>query len=105
MDKRWHNLNENPLFESPWLNLSLAEVRLPGGRHVDHYVLRTPPLMLVAMLDDQGRVLLLWRHRFIPDSYGWDLPSGIARPDEDLAAEAAARTAGSKGRVAAHPAI
>jgi 8-oxo-dGTP pyrophosphatase MutT (NUDIX family) len=64
-------------------------VELPGGRRVDHYVLRLPPVVLAAVLDDADRVLLLWRHRFIPGSYGWELSSGIADPAEDLAAAAA----------------
>jgi 8-oxo-dGTP pyrophosphatase MutT (NUDIX family) len=85
----WQNLGEEPVFHTPWLKLNLAEVELPGGRRLDHYVLRTAPLTLVAMLDDQDRVLMLWRHRFIPDSHGWELPSGIADPGEELAVAAA----------------
>ena len=85
----WKNLGEKPLVETPWFQLKLAEVELPGGRRLDHYLLRLPPLVLTAVLDDDDRVLLLWRHRFIPDSWGWELPSGIAEPGEDLAAAAA----------------
>ena len=93
----WQNLGEEPVFQTPWIKLNLAKVELPGGRRLDHYVLRTPPLTLVAMLDDQDRVLLLWRHRFIPDSYGWELPSGIADPEEDLAAAAARQAYAESG--------
>ena len=93
----WQNLGEQPLFQTPWLRLNLAEVELPGGRRLDHYVLRMPPLMLTAILDDQDRVLMLWRHRFIPDSYGWELPSGIADPEEDFAAAAARQALAESG--------
>jgi 8-oxo-dGTP pyrophosphatase MutT (NUDIX family) len=86
---RWKNLGEKPVVETPWFQLKLAEVELPGGRRLDHYLLRLPPLVLTAVLDGEDRVLLLWRHRFIPDSWGWELPSGIADPGEDLAAAAA----------------
>ena len=41
------------------------------------------------MLDDQDRVLLILRYRFIPGTWGWELPSGLADPAEDLAAAAA----------------
>jgi 8-oxo-dGTP pyrophosphatase MutT (NUDIX family) len=34
-------------------------------------------------------VLLLWRHRFITDTWGWEIPVGKAEPGEDLAAAAA----------------
>lgn len=32
-----------------------------------------------------GQVLLLWRHRFITDSWGWEVPAGWAEPGEDPA--------------------
>ena len=70
----WRNLGEQPVVETPWFWLRRARVELPGGRQLDHYLLRLPPLTMTAMLDDQDRVLLLWRHRFIPDAWGWELP-------------------------------
>jgi 8-oxo-dGTP pyrophosphatase MutT (NUDIX family) len=69
--------------------LRQAQVELPGGQRIDHYLLRLPPYLHVVMRDDQDRVLLLWRHRFIPDSWGWEIPSGIADPGEDLPVAAA----------------
>jgi 8-oxo-dGTP pyrophosphatase MutT (NUDIX family) len=86
---RWQNLGEKPVVQTPWFQLNTAEVELPGGRRIDHYLLRLPPVVLTAVIGDRDRVLLLWRHRFIPDSWGWELPSGIAEPGEDLAAAAA----------------
>lgn len=29
-----------------------------------------------------GRVLLIWRHRFITDTWGWEIPIGKVEPDE-----------------------
>jgi 8-oxo-dGTP pyrophosphatase MutT (NUDIX family) len=37
-----------------------------------------------VVTDDDGRVLLLWRHRFITGSWGWEIPAGWADPGEDL---------------------
>jgi 8-oxo-dGTP pyrophosphatase MutT (NUDIX family) len=85
----WKNLGEKPVVQTPWFQLNLAEVELPGGRRVDHYLLRLPPVVITAMLDGQDRVLMLWRHRFIPDTWGWELPSGICDPAEDLVTAAA----------------
>ncbi len=85
----WKNLGEKPVVHTPWFRLNLADVELPGGRRLDHYVLRLPPVVLAAVLDGEDRVLMLWRHRFIPDTYGWEIPSGIVDPAEDLAAAAA----------------
>jgi len=85
----WQNLGEKQIYGTPWFELKQAEVELPGGRRLDHYLLRLPPVALTAVQDAQDRVLLLWRHRFIPDSWAWELPSGIVDPAEDLAAAAA----------------
>jgi len=98
----WRNLGEQPVVETPWFRLRQARVELPGGRQLDHYLLRLPPLTMTAMLDDKGRVLL-WRHRFIPDSRGWELPSGIATPDADLAATASRQALAESGWEAVAP--
>jgi len=93
----WRNLGEQPVVETPWFRLRQARVELPGGRQLDHYLLRLPPLTMTAMLDADGRVLLLWRHRFIPGSRGWELPSGIAAPGDDLAATASRQALAESG--------
>jgi 8-oxo-dGTP pyrophosphatase MutT (NUDIX family) len=85
----WTNLGEKPLVSTPWFRLNQAEVDLPDGRRIDHYVLRVPPAVLTVVLDDRDRVLLLLRPRFIPGSKGWELPSGICDPAGDLATAAA----------------
>jgi NUDIX domain len=93
----WLNLGERPVVETPWFQLKQADVELPGGRRIDHYLLRLPPVVLTAVVDDQQRVLLLWRHRFIPDTWAYELPSGIAAPAEDLAAAAAGQALAESG--------
>ena len=93
----WKNLGEKPVVDTPWFRLNMADVELPGGRRLDHYVLRLPPVVLAAVLDAEDRVLMLWRHRFIPDTLGWELPSGIADPAEDLAGAAARQAFNESG--------
>jgi ADP-ribose pyrophosphatase YjhB (NUDIX family) len=44
----------------------------------------------MAVLDGNGRVLLVRRHRFVPDELGWELPGGLVDAGED-SAEAALR--------------
>jgi len=34
-------------------------------------------------------VLMLWRYRFVPDRWGWELPGGIVEPGEDSVTAAA----------------
>lgn len=37
----------------------------------------------MALLDDRDQVLMLWRHRFVPDRWGWELPGGLVDADEE----------------------
>jgi 8-oxo-dGTP pyrophosphatase MutT (NUDIX family) len=69
--------------------LSIADVELPDGVRFEQYVLRLPRAAVVVVLDDNERVLMMWRHRFILDAWVWELPGGYLDPDEDPAACAA----------------
>ena len=86
---RWIVHSEKPLYNDPWLDIRLADVELPDGRHLEHRVIRTPPGAGAVVTDEHRRVLLLWRHRFITDTWGWEIPVGRAEPGEDLASAAA----------------
>jgi len=44
----------------------------------------------MVLLDDQDQVLMLWRHRVVPDRWGWELPGGLIDVDEEPV-DAAAR--------------
>jgi 8-oxo-dGTP pyrophosphatase MutT (NUDIX family) len=87
---RWTSHGERSIYRSPWLNVHLADVELPDGRRFDHHLVRVRASAGVAAVDHLGRVLLIWRHRFIPDTWGWEIPGGRVEPGEE-AAEAAAR--------------
>ena len=84
----WVVRGERPVVGTPWFEVSLAEVELPGGQDLEHYVIRVPRTVLTAMVDDRDRVLLVWRYRFISGAWGWELPAGLAQPGEDLPAAA-----------------
>ena len=89
---RWIVHSEKPLYTDPWLDIRLADVELPDGRHLEHRLIRTPPGAGTVITDEHRRVLLLWRHRFITDTWGWEIPVGRAEPGESPA-QAAAREA------------
>lgn len=69
--------------------LSIADVELPDGVRFEQYVLRVPAAAMVAVLDDEDRVLMMWRYRFILNRWVWELPGGYLDPDEDPVACAA----------------
>lgn len=90
---RWTIHGERSLYESPWIELHLADVELPDGQRLEHHVLRYPQQAAGAVVTDPDHgVLLLWRHRFITDIWGWEIPAGRIEPGE-APIEAAAREA------------
>lgn len=86
----WQVHGRRWLYESRWVQLGLADVELPDGQRFEQHVVWMPSFAVVALLDDAGeRVLLMWRHRFVPDLWNWELPGGRVEPGEDAAATAA----------------
>lgn len=83
---------EEPIYDSDWLRLAMVDVEVPGGRRFDHHVVRMPQDASGTLVVDRGpgdrRVLLLWRHRFVTDEWGWEIPAG--RLDEGETPEQAA---------------
>jgi 8-oxo-dGTP pyrophosphatase MutT (NUDIX family) len=78
---RWTVHGEQSLYESAWVNLRLVDVEVPEGPRFDHHVVRMPqPAAGTVVFDPARGVLLLWRHRFITDTWGWEVPAG--RVDE-----------------------
>lgn len=87
---KWTEHGRRPIYESEWVSLWLDDVELPDGRRFEHHVVRVPKdAAAVAVLNDRHEVLMLWRHRFIIDQWGWELPSGWV--DSGEAPEHAAR--------------
>lgn len=89
----WTVHGERSVYESDWMSLRLVDVEIPGHERFDHHVVRFPhPAAGTILVDADQRVLLLWRHRFVTGTWGWELPAGGADPGESLE-EAARREA------------
>lgn len=93
---RWTVHGERPIYRSEWVSLTLVDVEPPGHGRFEHHVVRverpaTGVVVHRATADGSGReVLLLWRHRFITDTWGWEIPAGKV-DDGESPPEAAAR--------------
>lgn len=88
---RWITHGSRPLYESEWIKLNLTDVELPDGQRFEHHTVWMPTAAMTAVLnDDLTHVLLMWRHRFVPDLWNWELPGGLVDQGEEPA-EAAAR--------------
>lgn len=79
----WQIYGERPVYDNRWVRLDLVDVEPPGVKRFEHHVVRLQHVAITAVLDDQDRVLMLWRYRFVPDQWGWELPGGIVDAGED----------------------
>jgi 8-oxo-dGTP pyrophosphatase MutT (NUDIX family) len=87
---RWTVHGERIVYDSEWMRVALTDVEIPGGERFDHHVVRMPTHASGTVVHDSGRgVLLLWRHRFATDTWGWEIPAG--RFDHGERADEAAR--------------
>ena len=77
------------MYSSPWVNVHLADVEIPDGERFEHHVVRMPfPAVGTIVADPDRGVLLLYRHRFITDTWGWEIPAGRVEAGETLEAAA-----------------
>ncbi|QIS10060.1 NUDIX hydrolase [Nocardia arthritidis] len=88
MTMRWSVLGSRSLYRSDFVELRLADVELPDGLRFEHHVLHLASSAGVAIVR-RDSVLMLWRHRFITDTWAWELPAGGIEPGETPAAAAA----------------
>ncbi|MFG3498464.1 NUDIX domain-containing protein [Streptomyces sp. NPDC047928] len=86
---QWTNLSERTVYENRWFKVNLADVALPGGQHLDHFLIRLRPVAVATAVNEANEVLMIWRHRFITDSWGWELAAGVVEDSEDIEAAAA----------------
>ena len=86
---RWTVHSEKPLYTDPWIDVRVADVELPDGHRFGHRLIRTPGGAGAVVRDGQGNVLLLWRHRFITDTWTYEIPMGGVQEGENPEAAAA----------------
>ena len=85
----WKVHGERFVYESDWVSVALVDVELPDGKRFEHHVVRAPAGAAGTVVHDPERgVLMMWRHRFTTDTWGWEIPAG--RVDEGESFEEAA---------------
>lgn len=89
---QWIRHGERPIYESDWISLGLADVEIPGGPRFDHHVVHAGDAAGVVVVHPDRGVLLLWRHRFITDTWGWEIPAGRIDAGESTEQAAARET-------------
>jgi 8-oxo-dGTP pyrophosphatase MutT (NUDIX family) len=76
---------ERTVYDNPWVRVTLVDIEPPDGHRFEHHVVRLQTVVLTVVLDTEDRVLMLWRHRFATNDWGWEIPGGILEKGEDPA--------------------
>lgn len=79
----WIIHGKRDVYDNRWAKVELWDVEPPGVERFEHHVVTLQRVAIAAVLDDQDRVLMLWRYRFVPQQWGWELPGGIVDAGED----------------------
>ncbi|TDO35695.1 ADP-ribose pyrophosphatase YjhB (NUDIX family) [Kribbella sp. VKM Ac-2527] len=86
---RWRIHGDEELWGSRWLSVRALDVEQPDGGRTEYHAIRLSDVAAAVVTDVDDRVLLLWRHRFLTDTWAWELPMGIVEPGETPIAAAA----------------
>ena len=80
---RWAVHAERTLYDDPWVRLGKADITTPSGDRFEHHTVTLPSAAVIAILDrTEEHVLMSFRHRFVPDVWGWELPGGLVDSEE-----------------------
>lgn len=85
----WKVFGERPIYENRWVTVAKADIQTPDGERFEHHKVYLPAAAMTAMVDDRNRVFMMWRHRFVSDTWNWELPGGLVDDAEDPAVTAA----------------
>ncbi len=97
----WRRLESREVFSNRWMRVQIDRVELPDGRLYDYTLIhRFSDAAAALVFDDQNRVLLEREYRYPVDEVIWQLPGGIAAPDEDPLAAIQRELAEETGYVA-----
>jgi len=86
---RWTVHGEAEVWGNQWLSVRRLDVEQPDGERIAYHAVRLSDVAAAVVTDDQDRVLLMWRHRFLTDTWAWELPMGIVEAGESPSAAAA----------------
>lgn len=100
---RWTVHGERPIYQNRWVDLMLVDVEQPDGKRWEYHVVKLRHLAATVLVDEQARVLLMWRHRFITDSWAWEIPMGLIEegetPEQAAARELEEETGWRAGKI------
>jgi hypothetical protein len=91
---RWAAHRRGPLrqrtaYDNRWVRVELVEVQTSSGARFEHHVVHLGRIAIALIVNEREEVLMLYRHRFAVDQWGYELLGGLVEDGEDPAATAA----------------
>lgn len=93
----WQTFGERLIYDNRWVKLGLADVQAPNGERWEYHVVHLQRIAIALIVDEQDRVLMLWRYRFPTDQWGYELLGGLVDDGEEPAKTAAREAAEESG--------
>jgi 8-oxo-dGTP pyrophosphatase MutT (NUDIX family) len=94
---------ERTVYDSEWVRLTLVDIEPPDGRRFEHHVVHMKPVAIAALVNDANEILMVHRHRFATDEWGYELLGGLVEAGEDPADTAAREAREESGWTPAGP--
>jgi 8-oxo-dGTP pyrophosphatase MutT (NUDIX family) len=89
---QWTVHGRRTIYDSPWISLDLVDVEQPDGKRYEQHVVRMARPVAATVITRENKALLMWRHRHITGTWGWEIPAGRIEEGE-TPEQAAAREA------------
>lgn len=79
---KWQVHGQRQVFDSDWISIALVDVETPSGHRYEHHAISSKDAAGVIVSDPDRGVMLMWRHRFLGDKWGYEVPGGMIDPGE-----------------------
>ena len=74
---QWTVHGRRTIYDSPWIAWTWSTSSNPTGTGSSSMSCGWPaPVAATVITDGEGRALLMWRHRHVTDTWGWEIASG-----------------------------
>ncbi|WP_435818664.1 NUDIX hydrolase [Amycolatopsis coloradensis] len=85
----WRTFGERVVYDNEWVRVGLVDVEAPNGERWDYHVVHLARIAIALIVNDHEEALMLWRHRFATNQWGYELLGGLVEQGEHPAATAA----------------
>jgi len=85
----WQTFGERTVYDNRWVRLGLVDVQAPNGERWEYHVVHLDRIAVALIADDQDRVLMSWRYRFVTEQWGYELLGGMVDAGDSAAGTAA----------------